>query len=62
MATGDAGDVDLISSEGFLLHSFDIGTEVGAGAGVGVGWETGEATVKTKTNNHRQTRPEGTVA
>jgi hypothetical protein len=47
-ATRDAGDVDAISGEGFLLRFFDVGTEVGAGAGVGVGWreavaETGES-------------------
>jgi hypothetical protein len=41
-ATGDAGDADAISGEGFLLRFFDVGTEVvGAGAGVGAGW--GEA-------------------
>ena len=39
--TGDAGDVDSISGEGFLLRFFDVGTEVEAGAGVGAGW--GEA-------------------
>ena len=32
-ATGDAGDVDAISGEGFLLRFFDVGTEVGAGQG-----------------------------
>ena len=32
-ATGDAGDVDAISSEGFLLRFFDVGTKVGEGAG-----------------------------
>jgi hypothetical protein len=47
-ATGDAGDVDAISGEGFLLRFFDVGTEVVAGAGVGVSWggavaETGES-------------------
>ena len=35
--TDDAGDVDVISGEGFLLHFFEVGTEVVAGAGVGVG-------------------------
>jgi hypothetical protein len=40
-ATGDAGDVDPISGEGFLLRFFDVGTEVGTGARVGTGW--GEA-------------------
>jgi hypothetical protein len=44
--TGDAGDVDAITSrEGFLLRFFDMGTEVGAGAGVGVGW--GKAIAET---------------
>jgi len=36
-ATDDAGDVDAIRGEGFLLRFFDVGTEVGAGAGVGAG-------------------------
>jgi hypothetical protein len=44
-ATGNAGDVDAISGEGFLVRFFDVGTEVGAGAGVGAGW--GEAVVET---------------
>ena len=43
--TGDAGDVDAISGEGFLLRFFDVETEVGAGAGVGIGW--GEAVAET---------------
>jgi hypothetical protein len=36
-ATGDAGDADAMSGEGFLLRFFDVGTgtEVGAGAGAG---------------------------
>jgi hypothetical protein len=36
-ATGDAGDADAISGEGFLLRFFDVGTEVGAGVGAGAG-------------------------
>jgi hypothetical protein len=47
-ATGDAGDVDAITSrEGFLLRFFDMGTEVGAGAGVGVGVGWGKAIAET---------------
>lgn len=45
-ATGEAGDIDAFSREGFLLvRFFDMGTEVGAGAGVGVG--CGEAIAET---------------
>jgi hypothetical protein len=39
-ATGDGGDIDAISGEGFLLRFFDVGTGtevVVAGAGIGVG-------------------------
>ena len=42
-ATDDAGDVDAISGEGFLLRFLDVGTEVMTGAGVGVGVDVGVA-------------------
>ena len=41
--TGDAGDVDAIRGEGFLLRLSDVGTEVGAGAGVCVSVDVGVA-------------------
>jgi hypothetical protein len=40
-ATADAGDVDEINGEGFLLRFFGVGTEVGAGAGAGTGTGVG---------------------
>jgi len=42
-ATDDAGDVDAISGERFLLRFFDAGTEVGAGACIGGGVDVGVA-------------------
>jgi len=42
-ATGDSGDVNAISGEGFLLRFFDAGTEDVAGTGVGVGVALGIA-------------------
>ena len=36
-ATGDAGDADAMSGEGFLLRFFDVGTGTVVGAGVGTG-------------------------
>ena len=51
--TGDAGDVDAIRGESFLLLLFDVGTEVGAGAGVGVGVAWGRQSPPSRNGRER---------
>jgi hypothetical protein len=62
-ATGDAGDIDAISGENFLLCFFDVGirTEVRGGAEIGVagvGWGELVAEIGESASGHSQASPD----